>query len=357
MDFTVTLCDDRLLDPRKKHSNFTLPIIAMHKDQLTSDDNNDQEVKADNTEDSSAYVPSLSRDYKSACFIVLLHTLTSDNFISGACALSLAFAAMHPIDTFKCQLQASATNNNSCNSIAVKSILNWNTLRHLGRGFGASVVGAGPQGGARLATYELTRELFTSNTSIHPVVVTATAAVVGDFASSIVKVPREVITSRLQTSNAPGQMRVTDVVRDIIKQDGIPGLFRGFWSTTARDCPFMVILFASYESGKLYGPHEHLFKNPFIDTSWHAMTYGGLSGALAGWLTTPFDVVKTKIMTSKTSLPAHVLAKKLWRTMGLRVFFTGATARSAWWLGICGIFFPSYEFMKQLTRSLDAEHQ
>jgi hypothetical protein len=56
-------------------------------------------------------------------------------------------------------------------------------------------------------------------------------------------------------------------------------------------------------------------------------------GALAGFLTTPFDVIKTNIMTSSvaksTSIPS--VAKQIWKTGGLTRFFVGGSARTVWW--------------------------
>ena len=59
-------------------------------------------------------------------------TLTT-HFVSGAVALSTAFAVMHPLDTLKTQLQASQ-------GIQLSKV--WNTL---GRGFMISVLGAAGQ--------------------------------------------------------------------------------------------------------------------------------------------------------------------------------------------------------------------
>ncbi|KAJ3414498.1 hypothetical protein HDV05_006500 [Chytridiales sp. JEL 0842] len=271
-------------------------------------------------------------------------------------------------------------------------------MRTLGRGFFASVAGAGPQGGLRLSSYEYTKSHLLHHAHrqqqknspfyLNTVTASAVSAVVGDLASSIVKVPREVITARLQTAKGSKALSPAVVVRSILHEQGPLGLFRGFWSTTARDAPFMVILFCTYESMK---QNQRLILNQFIRPSTLALEedddedetnittlrstiFGGLSGALAGFCTTPFDVIKTKIMTSPTTTHHHqqqsssasifkvaseIIRQQRTITGGssIRVastFFTGATARSVWWFGICSIFFPIYEKSKEVLRNHSA---
>lgn len=228
--------------------------------------------------------------------------------------------------------------------------------------------------------------------------ISALAAIFGDLASSIVKVPREIVTTRLQTDyNGPEKATFQRVARDIIKEDGPLGLFRGFWSTTARDAPFMVILFVVYESFKGYSirnnigvaaPSPGYYTNngngngngngtngngDYISslegdaddlvpasgiTTLRSILYGGISGFLAGWVTTPFDVVRAKVMTfkkkdSRAKVPSMIQVFKevanAERAKGgsvVRVFWTGALARSFWWYCVCSMFFPTYESMK-----------
>ncbi|KAJ3054499.1 hypothetical protein HK097_001680 [Rhizophlyctis rosea] len=334
-----------------------------------------------------------------------------NNFVAGGTALATAFAIMHPLDTMKTRMQAS-TSAGASGSINIRSLFNIETARVLGRGFVASVAGAGPQGGLRLATYEFTKThiLATSPTrssnsilpSFGPIPASALSAIAGDFVSSIIKVPREVVTARLQAGHyeAPaghGPVGTTDVVRSILRQDGLKGLFRGFWSTTARDWPFMVILFTTYESFKQY--HHHITfpvvgsSRPFTSsssvlspieervrasieeemedhvpiTTFKSTLFGGISGFLAGYLTTPFDVIKTKIMlSSRSGITIGGVAKALYAQQRqmlsanshgnvgalkpASVFFTGAVARSSWWFCVCSMFFPVYEGMKGFLR-------
>merc|ERR1712118_449923 len=132
--------------------------------------------------------------------------------------------------------------------------------------------------------------------------------------------------------------------RSIVREDGPAGLFRGYWATCFRDTPFIVVLFLSYEQFKAWkirltfanhGPAQVF--SPWSDAE--TVLWGGISGAIAAFLTTPFDVIKTRIMTS----PEHLTFTAALRTIGINQYFSGAGPRSAWWFGVSSIFFASFE--------------
>lgn len=224
--------------------------------------------------------------------------------------------------------------------------------------------------------------------------VTALSAVLGDLASSVIKVPREVITAKLQTNHygVGHSGTAAFVVRQTLKEEGPRGLFKGFWPIAARDLPFMIILLVSYENFKAF--HHRSVREDLLDRmrmnrnpsyvagaafeeleadipTLKSIMYGGVSGFLAGYFTTPMDVLRTRMITQKKAIGGGIAAPKqvtvmqivhgmvdqvnatrhgTWaRSIGLcRSFFSGALPRSAWWFGICGIFFPTYETLKSV---------
>ncbi|KAI8895748.1 mitochondrial carrier domain-containing protein [Globomyces pollinis-pini] len=268
------------------------------------------------------------------------------NFLAGGFALATAFAVMHPLDTLKTQLQ---TNTKS---------INWRTL---GRGFSVSFLLAAPQGGLRLSSYEFTKSYLVSHSNMSIPLASALSACIGDTVSSIVKVPREVITARLQSGMDVEYIKTqrsnpaVATFKLILAEQGPRGLFRGFASTTARDWPFMVILFTTYESFKQHHHRFSLYPQPKHDSipTIKSIVFGGISGALAGFLTTPFDVIKTNIMTQRGSNNSIVkVAKNIYLSNGPRSFFVGGAARSVWWFCVCSMFFPLYETGKDTLKMI-----
>lgn len=61
----------------------------------------------------------------------------AEHFLSGAAALTVSYAVVHPLDTLRTQMQADGA--------TALSALRANSLRTLLKGFGASVAGAAPQ--------------------------------------------------------------------------------------------------------------------------------------------------------------------------------------------------------------------
>ncbi|KAG0377481.1 hypothetical protein BGX24_006006 [Mortierella sp. AD032] len=350
-----------------------------------------------------------------------------NHFHAGAVSLSLSYAVMHPLDTLKTRMQVPGGKG-----IAWSAVFTRETVRLLGKGFLISSIGAGLQGGARFSFYELTKSYLlpptsrfqTGNTppqhpwflpTLSPIPATAISAIIGDLASSVIKVPREVITSRLQTGyysnivEAGGNVNAGFVFRAVLREEGVRGLFRGFWSTTARDCPFMVILFTTYENFKAYHTRNlqiqitsdpsYIASSP-VEVKIPPMTstlFGGISGFLAGYFTTPMDVIRTRIMTFKKASGASVvgsvqglkavqevtmtsISREMYRQASVgaaqksgamhsnamvrsmrhgasvySTFFVGAVPRSLWWFCVCSIFFSTYEVMKQNLMPLDYE--
>lgn len=268
------------------------------------------------------------------------------------------------------------------------------TLRSLGQGFFVSALGAAGQGGARFSTYEYCKsKMLPKEKNGWTIPVTALSAVFGDLASSVIKVPREVITAKLQIDHyktPTGQKpNASYVVRQTLLEEGPKGLFRGFWAIAARDSPFMIILLVSYENFKAfhhrsvreaiertreYGRQHHIVANASFEEleadipTMRSIIYGGVSGFMAGYFTTPMDVVRTRVIAQKSAQKpmtvvemarymintswVHSKASTFSRSMATyNSFFSGAIPRSLWWFGICGIFFPSYETLKSILNS------
>ncbi len=112
---------------------------------------------------------------------------------------------MHPLDTFKTRLQAGSSPSAGSANTTIRHLFTKETLLILRKGFFTSVLGAGPQGGLRLASYEFSKShvLVPNSSAVHSgfqtsntILASALCAILGDFASSIVKVPREIVTAR-----------------------------------------------------------------------------------------------------------------------------------------------------------------
>lgn len=115
--------------------------------------------------------------------------------------------------------------------------------------------------------------------------------------------PSEVLKTRLQLQgrynnpffNSGYNYRSTiDAARTIVKQEGMSALFYGYKATIFRDLPFSALQFAFYEQeqnwARQYAGSRDIGLGLEIATAASA-------GGLAGVITCPLDVVKTRIQT------------------------------------------------------------
>ena len=130
-----------------------------------------------------------------------------------------------------------------------------------------------------------------------------TAGFIADLAASFVYVPSEVLKTRLQLQgryNNPffnsgyNYQGTIDASRTIVRKEGISALFHGYKATIFRDLPMSALQFAFYEQERNWAKR------------WKGSTDIGLgleiataasAGGLAGVMTCPLDVVKTRIQT------------------------------------------------------------
>lgn len=135
------------------------------------------------------------------------------------------------------------------------------------------------------------------------------AGLIADLAAAPAYVPSEVLKTRLQLQgryknphfNSGYNYRGTiDAIRTIIRSEGYSALFHGYKATLWRDLPFSALQFAFYEEergwAKKYMGSNHIGLPLEIATAASA-------GGMAGVITTPLDVVKTRIQTQHNDPP------------------------------------------------------
>lgn len=116
-------------------------------------------------------------------------------------------------------------------------------------------------------------------------------------------VPSEVVKTRLQLQgryNNPyftsgyNYRGTTDAVRTIVRTEGLSALFYGYGATLWRDLPFSALQFMFYEQGQSWARQWRGSR----DIGWDMeLLTGAAAGGLAGTITCPLDVVKTRLQT------------------------------------------------------------
>eukprot|EP00931_Biecheleriopsis_adriatica_P012810 TRINITY_DN114067_c0_g1_i1.p1 TRINITY_DN114067_c0_g1~~TRINITY_DN114067_c0_g1_i1.p1 ORF type:complete len:351 (-),score=33.98 TRINITY_DN114067_c0_g1_i1:126-1178(-) len=169
--------------------------------------------------------------------------------------------------------------------------------------------------------------------------------------------PLELVRTRMQGASqgaaAPGIMSTT---AEILRLQGPRGLFRGLESTLWRDVPFSAGYWLGVETVRSHLLERGWFKESQFQSAIIAIAASSSAGASAAFVTTPFDVVKTRrqLEVASCGQPSSGLwqsMRDLARSEGPAALLTGSTPRVARVAPACGIMLGTYELAKQLLYS------
>eukprot|EP00188_Purpureofilum_apyrenoidigerum_P003435 Plantae.Rhodophyta-Purpureofilum_apyrenoidigerum.ctg3589.p1 GENE.Plantae.Rhodophyta-Purpureofilum_apyrenoidigerum.ctg3589~~Plantae.Rhodophyta-Purpureofilum_apyrenoidigerum.ctg3589.p1 ORF type:complete len:301 (-),score=21.63 Plantae.Rhodophyta-Purpureofilum_apyrenoidigerum.ctg3589:9-911(-) len=268
-----------------------------------------------------------------------------DAFSAGLGAVT-ATGMTHPIDTIKTRVQTSGVG-----TAAVKQALDLSRPLTLLSGVRPVLIGTAIASSMKFGCYQsLTRALIPYFSVLHPSFLRAACATACSVLSSILYVPWEGVKQRMQT-NTVASRSIRHAFITTFREGGIKAIYRGWLATLLRDIPFTVIELVIYDGLKTQ--YRHRIKGKELRTL-ESLSLGGLSGALAGAITCPVDVIKTRLMTGvavQGDFRADV--QYLFRKEGLPVFFRGVGARVAIIAPMTAIFFAVFETSRvALRRSL-----
>jgi solute carrier family 25 (mitochondrial citrate transporter), member 1 len=278
---------------------------------------------------------------------------------SGAIAGVFADVLTHPFSTIKTRLQvqgATSAVSNGATEIysgpisALISICRKEGFRSLYKGVGVVVVAAAPSQALYFGGYETVKRLAGD----HPMSIFA-AGCAAQLCGSLAWVPMDVIKERLQIE---GQVSTTEnfggsysAFKNILKNEGVKGLYRAYWMHQLTWAPFNGLYFTIYEGFKKY-----LLKNPLSLTgaknAASSSSSGGAgggalpgldkfvcavaAGAIASVSTSPIDLVKTRLQVQASNPDIFDYRGPIDATMkivkreGFLALFDGVAARILW---------------------------
>lgn len=177
--------------------------------------------------------------------------------VAGACSGAIAQGFANPCDLVKVRMigagLAAPASGGAARELpawfipAFLQIARGEGLRGLYRGVGANIARASMLASAELATYDVTKPLVLAHSGLRdgfPAHV-ATALCSG-FVAAVVSTPFDVVKSRLM--NGAGQSTgLVQCLRDTVRNEGVPALWKGFVPAYARIGPRVVIAFVVME--------------------------------------------------------------------------------------------------------------
>ncbi|KAI3325043.1 mitochondrial carrier domain-containing protein [Xylariaceae sp. AK1471] len=260
------------------------------------------------------------------------------SFLLGSIAGAFGAFMVYPIDLVKTRMQnqrgADPGQRLYKNSIdCFRKVVTNEGFRGLYSGVLPQLVGVAPEKAIKLTVNDIVRKFFTDKRDgqiklPHEILAGGTAGacqVVFTNPLEIVKIRLQVQGEMVKATEGAEKRSAMWIVRNL----GLKGLYKGASACLLRDVPFSAIYFPTY---------SHLKKDLFGESQTkklgvvQLLTAGAIAGMPAAYLTTPCDVIKTRLQvearkgdTNYTGL-RHA-AKTIMKEEGFKAFFKGGPAR------------------------------
>ncbi|CAE6031710.1 unnamed protein product [Arabidopsis arenosa] len=258
--------------------------------------------------------------------------------LAGGLASALSTSLMHPIDTIKTRVQASTL---SFPEVIAK--LPEIGVRGVYRGSIPAILGQFSSHGLRTGIFEASKlVLINFAPNLPEIQVQSIASFCSTLLGTAVRIPCEVLKQRLQAGMFNN---VGEAIVGTWKQDGPSGFFRGTGATLCREVPLYVVGMGLYaESKKMVA--QALGREL---EAWETIAVGAVSGGIAAVVTTPFDVMKTRMMTATPGRPISMsmVVVSILRNEGPLGLFKGAVPRFFWVAPLGAMNFAGYELAKK----------
>ncbi|KAF1956159.1 mitochondrial carrier [Byssothecium circinans] len=289
------------------------------------------------------------------------------SLIAGGIAGTTVDLTLYPLDTLKTRLQSS---HGFASSGGFSGIY---------RGVGSALIGSAPGAALFFITYDSLKRQLTPPPSTarnaegklyidHSGVdaggvfgrqgreagVHMLAASLGEVAACAVRVPMEVVKQRAQAVQHASSL---EALTYILRQRHAHGLahvwrelYRGWSITIIREVPFTVIQFPLWEALKRWRMNS---KGRSEVSGLEGGLLGSVAGAVAAGVTTPLDVLKTRMMLAKEKVAMGEMLRTILRQSGPRAFIAGIGPRVGWISAGGAIFLGSYQWGSNLLGGVE----
>ncbi|KAF8399593.1 hypothetical protein HHK36_015461 [Tetracentron sinense] len=350
-------------------------------------------------------------------FLIAFCNVVWREFLWGAVAGAFGEGMMHPIDTIKTRIQSQAVIS-GCQSQKgifqmVRTVWVTDGLRGFYRGVTPGLTGSLATGATYFGVIESTKKWVEE---LHPNLgghwSHFIAGGVGDTLGSFIYVPCEVMKQRMQVQGTRKSWNSIVMKENVCKKpsmqmygyysgifqagcsiwkdQGLRGLYAGYWSTLARDVPFAGLMVTFYEALKdltEYGKQRWLPNSDcYLNSSIEGLLLGGLAGGFSAYLTTPLDVIKTRLQVQGSTIRYQILTfygmlifegtmvmeqkkkerlypliflcfvryngwldaiQRTWIAEGTKGMFRGSVPRIIWYIPASALTFMAVEFLRE----------
>lgn len=175
-------------------------------------------------------------------------------------------------------------------------------------------------------------------------------------------VPGELIKQKLQMGQISS---LSEGIVNIWANSGWMGFFTGFTGVCLRAVPYTMIelglfdLIQRWYTVVTIATRQKQQKQQQQLSHEELIAIASVVGGIAGYITTPLDNIKTKIMLSSSSSSSKGImscAYNIVESNGVWSLFDGGVARVAWLMPFTAIYLPLYESIKRRMLMNNAHH-
>ncbi|CAL4060902.1 unnamed protein product, partial [Meganyctiphanes norvegica] len=275
-------------------------------------------------------------------------------FSLGAIAGAIGATAVYPIDLVKTRMQNQRTGSyigelmyrNSFDCF--KKVVRHEGLTGLYRGLVPQLIGVAPEKAIKLTMNDLMRDKLSDKKGNIQLWGECMAGAIAGASQVVFTNPLEIVKIRLQVAGEVINQGTKVSAVGVIKELGFLGLYKGARACFLRDIPFSAIYFPVYAHSKILLADENGYNSPLS-----LLVAGAIGGVPAASLTTPADVIKTRLQVAaragQTSYNGVFdAAVKIYREEGGKALWKGAPARVFRSSPQFGVTLVSYEILQRL---------
>ncbi|CAI5724567.1 unnamed protein product [Peronospora effusa] len=216
-----------------------------------------------------------------------------NHMLAGSAAGVAEHVSIFPIDTVKTHMQCQQcpVNGKPLTMTAMQTarylIAKEGPVR-LFRGVSTMLGASLPAHAIYFSIFETAKKALGADTNTLTPMASGSAGVVATVCHDLIMTPMDVVKQRLQLGYYNG---VADCFKMVMKHEGLRALYISFPTTLLMNLPYSMIMVSANESfKKILNPSGEMNVSAYVAS-------GAAAGALAGGLTNPLDVAKTRLQT------------------------------------------------------------
>lgn len=256
---------------------------------------------------------------------------------------------MTPLDLVKCRRQVNA-NLYKGNFQAWKTIIAQEGFGAIFTGFGATLVGYSFQGAGKYGLYELFKKKYADIAGEEIATKYKTglflvASASAEFFADILLCPWEAVKVKTQTTMPPYASGVIDGMKKSLAAEGVSGLYKGLTPLWARQIPYTMVKFATFENTVL-AIYSQLPKKKeeysLLAQTGVSFLGGYIAGVFCAVVSHPADVMVSKINAERQpgegmgAAIGRIYSKigfgGLWNGLPVRIVMVGTLTGMQWLL-------------------------